>query len=183
MSRNNQIRKLQLRTQSLNRLAASFVLFRAFHRNKRAVSAVVSNLILIGAVITIGIVTLSYARSMAVDYQTDYAHTMGDDISKLKESLVFEHADYKSNQLSVYILNSGSINVTISSISINNSPITLSLLQIYRMDNLQPITNFNIDKGVEAKIVIVDTLAIHSGDNIIKIISRSNSNFAYNFLA
>jgi hypothetical protein len=182
MSRHYQIRKLQRRTQSLKTLAESFVLFRAFAKNKRAVSAVVSNLILIGAVIAVGIVVLSYARSNAINYQADYAQTMNNDIGKLKESLVFEYADYRTNQLSVYVMDSGSTNVTIGSVFINNSPLSLSTVKIYRMNDTQQITNYNIGKGIEVKILVEDTSAVHSGENTLKITTRSNSNFAYNFL-
>jgi hypothetical protein len=183
MSRHNQIRKLQRRTQSLKRLAASLFLFRAFANNKRAVSAVVSNLILIAAVITVGIVVLAFARSNAINYQADYAQTMNNDIGKLKESIVFEYADYRTNQLSVYVMTSGSTNVTIDSVFINNSPVSLSSVKIYRMNDTQQVTNYNIFKGSEVKILVEDTSAVHSGENTLKITSRSNSNFAYNFLA
>ena len=115
MTTKNKHKTLQKKTQSLKRSIASFVLFRSLVKNKRAVSAVVSNLILIGAVLAIGLVALGYARSTAINYQTDYAQTMSSDIGKLKESLIFEYAHYGSNQLSLYVLNSGPVNVTIKS--------------------------------------------------------------------
>lgn len=154
---------------------------RLFARNRRGVSAVISNLILIGAVVTMGLVALTYARSTSVDYQTDYAQSVSSSISKLKESLVFEYAYYGTNYLSVYVLNSGSIDVNISSVSINNSPVSSSALKIYRMSDGQEITNFTIGKGLAVEIRVLDTSSSHSGENTIKITSRSNSNFAYTF--
>src|SRR4030042_461146 len=113
MTNKNKHKTLQKRTQSLQRCLVGFALFRTLAKNKRAVSAVVSNLILIGAVLAIGLVALGYARSTSINYQTDYAQTMNSAINKIKESLTFEYAYYSSNQLTLYVMNSGTVNVTI----------------------------------------------------------------------
>ena len=182
MTIKNKHKTLQKKTQRLQRSIASFVLFRSLIRNRRAVSAVVSNLILIGAVLAVGLVALGYARSTAMTYQTDYSKTMSSDISKLKETLIFEYAHYGSNQLSLYVMNSGPVNVTIKAVSINNSPVPSSALTIYRMSDSQQISNNVIAKGTEVKIVLNTTGMTHSGENNVKITSGSDSNFAYNFL-
>ena len=178
----NKHESLQSRTQSLKLSTASFVLLHTLVKNKRAVSAVVSNLILIAAVLAVGLVALGYARSTAMAYQSDYSETMSSDIAKLRETLIFEYAHYGSNQLSLYIINSGPVNVTVEAVSINNLPVPSSDVTIYRMSDNQEITNDVITKDTEVKIVLNTAGMTHSGENTVKITSWSDSNFAYNFL-
>ena len=183
MSIKNKHRTLQKKIQRLERSVASFVLFRSLVKNKRAASAVISNLILIGAVLAIGLVALGYARSTAINYQTDYAQTMSSDIAKLKETLIFEYAHYDgSNHLSLYVMNSGPVNVTVKTVSINTSPVPSSSMTMYQMSDNQQISNGVLAKGAEVKIVLDTSGMTHSGENSVKITSGSDSNFAYNFL-
>ena len=177
------IQKIQTLERKLSLFAICLTPARLFAKNRHGVSAVISNLILIGAVLTMGLVALAYARSTSIDYQTNYAKTVDSGITKLNESLVFEYAIYGTNNLAVYVMNSGSVDVTISSVSINKSPVSLSHVSIHRMSDNQQVTNFVIGKGVAVKISVQDTSASHAGENVIKITSRSNSNFAYNFMA
>lgn len=187
MSRRNKNKTIGQKAQILKRkVVAPAMSFKPFHllvKNRRAVSAVMSNLILIGAVMAVGLVVLAYARSNSINYQTQYAEAMNFDIGKLKESLTFEYAHYGSNQLSVYVMNSGPVDVTIKSVSINNSPVPLSALIIHRMSDNQLISNNIIGKGTEVKILLdTASMTLPSGENNVKITSRSDSNFAYNFL-
>jgi hypothetical protein len=184
MTTKNTYKTLQKKTQSIKRSIASFALFHPLVKNKRAVSAVISNIILIGAVMAVGLVALGYARSTAINYQADYSETMNNDINKIKESLTFEYAHYSSNQLSLYIINSGPINVTIKSISINSSPVSSLAWTIYPINGAQPLSqSLPIAKGTEVRIVVSTTgISLPIGENSVKIISGSDSNFAYNFL-
>jgi hypothetical protein len=183
MNTKNTHKTLQKKTQNLKRSIASFALFHTLVKNKRAVSAVISNIILIGAVLAVGLVALGYARSTAINYQTDYSKTMSSDISKLKETLIFEYAHYDSNQLTLtlYVMNSGSVNVTIDTISVNNSPVSSNVAITRMSDNQQ--NSVVIAKGTEVKIVFGTAGLTHDGENSVKITSGSDSNFAYNFLA
>jgi hypothetical protein len=151
-----------------------------FVRNRRAISAVISNIILIGAVVSVGLVALTYARSASINYQSEYAETINSDINKIKESLTFEYAYYSSNQLTLYVMNSGPVDVTIKSISINSSPVAVADLTIHPMGSDQEISNV-IAQGAEVSIVL-NTIGITiNEENNVKIISGSDSNFAYNF--
>ena len=184
---NNRTKIMRQKTQMLRRKAEKFIICltpaRLFAKNRRGVSAVISNVILIGAVMTLGLVALVFARSTSVDYQTDYAKSVGDNITKLKESIVFEYVHYASNDLAVYVLNSGPANVTIKSISINTSPVSLSTsVSIHRMNDSVVVNDYVIGKGVAVKIDVLDTLGAHSPESTIKIITESDSNFAYTFL-
>jgi hypothetical protein len=182
MTTRNKHKTLRKKTQSLNRSIANFALFRALAKNKRAVSAVISNLILIGAVLAIGLVALGYARSTSINYQTDYSKTMSSDIAKLKETLIFEYAHYDgSNNLFLYVMNSGPVNVTVKTVSVNTSPVPSSSMTLYQMSDNQQISNGVIAKGTEVKVVLNTAGMTHSGENSVKITSGSDSNFAYNF--
>ena len=184
MNVKNKTKTIGQKTQSLKKVVVEsvtrFTPIRTLVKNRRAVSAVMSNLILIGAVVAIGLVALGYTRTTSINYQTQYAETMNSDIGKLKESLIFEyvHYDSSSKQLSVYVLNSGTVDVVIKSVFINSSPI--SLPTINRMTDDQPLTI--IGKGVEAYFAL-DLSSINlQTENTIKLETESDSNFAYNFL-
>ncbi len=187
MTLKNNYKTLQKKTQCLQRSIASFVLFRTLVRNRRAVSAVISNLILIGAVLAVGLVALAYARSTSITYQTDYSKTMNTDISKMQESLTFEYAYYSSNIVTIYVMNSGPNNVTIGSITVNSSPVQSSAWTMYPINGAaQPLSqNVPITKGTEVKILVTTTgISLNiGGNNNIKITSGSGSTFAYNFMA
>lgn len=152
-------------------------------RNRRAASAVVSNLILIGAVITVGLVVLAYARTTSLDYQTDYSEAVNLDIRKMKESLSFEYVHYDSSSkgLSVYFLNPGTVDYEVKSLVINDSPAYFTL---YRMNDTQRIANCIVEKGAEVYLVSDLSSMINNLKDInkIEIITRSGSSFAYNFM-
>lgn len=183
MSRRHKNKTIGQKAQSLKRkVTASAMSFTPLHfliKNRRAVSAVMSNLILIGAVMAVGLVVLSYARSTSINYQVEYGQTVTSDINKLKESLCFEYVFYNttSKNLYVYFLNSGTINVEVDHVSVNASAVSFST---YQMNN-QAIPNPVIASGQEGYLVSnINNLVpgIHS----VKLTSGSESTFAYNFL-
>jgi len=81
--------------------------------NKKAVSAVVSAVILTGVAISLGFVVLFWGQSMSSDYAKNYGATTDAEIAKLKEKLTVEYI-YKLNSTSIriFMLNSGAINDT-----------------------------------------------------------------------
>lgn len=174
--------KHKISIKSLKSSMINFVPIHALFKNRQAVSSVVSSLILIAAVISVGMVALGYARSTSINYQTEYAQTINSDINKLKETLIFEYAHYdnSSKTLSVYILNSGTVDVTINAISINNSQVSLPNLYLLNSP-AQNVTN--IGKGTEVYFQLdLSSLNLQSGTYMIKLTTRSETNFAYNFL-
>jgi hypothetical protein len=92
-------------------------------RERRAVSAAISNVILAGAVIVVGFVVLFWGQSQSTAYNNAYSQAMGDP-DRLKERLTFENAFYNSGKtwnVSVYLLNSGTKDVTIKTVSVINA--------------------------------------------------------------
>lgn len=87
--------------------------WKLFHE-RRAVSVVVSNLILTGAVIVVSFGVLFWAQSRSSIYKEQYSEAMNADIARLKERLTFEYVFYKEDEdsLLVYLMNCGTINDT-----------------------------------------------------------------------
>ncbi len=109
-------------------------------RNRRAASAVISNMILIAAVLVIGLVALVWTQSQSVDYQRAQTAAMDKNINQLKERISLEIANYKpnvanpvtpNNTLTLYLLNSGLVNVTIQYVYLDNwiNPLPFSVHQ------------------------------------------------------
>jgi predicted PurR-regulated permease PerM len=153
-------------------------------RNRRAVSAVISNMLLIAAVIVVGFVAIGFAQSMSENYRSTYGHTINSDINKLKENVAFEFCQYNANtkQLTVYFLNAGNVNFEIKSVSINSSPLTS--FPTYQMSDNQQITNHVVASGIEAYLVLdLSGQTVPNGTNTVKITTGSGSNFVYDFTA
>ena len=112
-----------------------------FARNRRAVSAVVSNMILIAAVLTIGLVALVWSQNQSADYQKTQTATINEKIYQLKEKLSLEYTNYTSGTLKVYLLNSGLVNVKIDNVTLSNAPTTPLDFKIYQIDSPVEITN------------------------------------------
>lgn len=94
-------------------------------RDKRAVDAVIANLILIGAVIVVGFAALFWAQYQSYTYNQQYSDIIGSDINQTQERIVFENIVYDKtkNNMTVYLMNSGTIgNVNITTIYVNNKP-------------------------------------------------------------
>jgi hypothetical protein len=173
-------KKAQILKRKVVASAMCFTPLRFFIKNRRAVSAVMSNLILIGAVMAVGLVVLAYARSTSINYQTQYAQTMSSDIGKLKETLTFEYAYYKpsSHDVYIYFLNSGTVNIEIKSISINGSPKSFIM---YTMHDVA-IDNHVLASGQEGYLISNNPDLVSGTTYLVKLTSRSDSTFAYNFL-
>ena len=158
--------------------AMRFTPIRTLVKNRRAVSAVMSNLILIGAVVAIGLVALGYTRATSINYQTQYAEDMSSDIGKLKENISFEYVHYDGslNILHVYFLNCGTLDVEIDRLSVNTSTQSFSTYHL----NGTSIPNNIIAHGQEGHIE--SSMNLPSGTYSVKLTTGSESVFAYDFL-
>ena len=76
-------------------------------RGRRAVNVVISNVILVGAVIAVSFVVLFWAQYRSSAYNDEYSEAMNADIAKLKERLAFEYVFYDDDEceLRVYLMN------------------------------------------------------------------------------
>jgi len=93
-------------------------------RERRAVSAVISNVILIGAVIAVGFAVLGWTYSTSNSYARQYGGSVLSNVNQLKERLAFEYVSYNraTTNLTAYVLNCGSIGtVSLTTGYISNS--------------------------------------------------------------
>ena len=173
-------KKVQILKRKVTASAMSFTPLHFLIKNRRAVSAVMSNLILIGAVMAVGLVVLAYARSTSVNYQEQYGQSVGSDISKLKETITFEYVTYKTSSLYIYFMNSGNIgNFSVKTVLLSNSTwsTTFQAPQIQYFNGTQTST---LGVGAEGCIILNKTLP--NGQYTVKLTTERGSTFAYNFL-
>lgn len=101
---------------SFERSAKSFLL------NKKAASVVVSTLILTAGVLAMGIAILYWASSWGSIATRTYSTAEGNSAKAIQERLGFEYIDYRSNVLTVNVINWGtSANLTIANVYIYNN--------------------------------------------------------------
>ena len=165
--------------QALARSIFAVVPVRKLITNKRAVSAVISNMILIAAVIVVGFVALGYARSTSNNYVAEYGQIVNSDIAKLKETLAFEYVHYDATRkvLDIYFMNAGNINVNITGVFLSTSAEKFDFW-IYDLNNVEQ-TDYVLGIGEERHIVLnVDLL---SGTYTVKLTTMRGLIFANNF--
>ena len=148
-------------------------------KNKRAVSAVLSNLILIAAVIVVGLAVIAWGQIQTAQYQQTQSRVINNDINQLQERLSFEFISYDGTTLKVNILNSGTNNnINVTSIKIDNNP-SLPIDNLYLLNGTQ-VSNLNI--GQDGYFTANLTPNLTHGTYQIKITTNRGSNFATNFV-
>ena len=170
-------KKAQILKRKVVASAMSFPPLRMLVKNRRAVNAVVSNLILVAAVIVVGFAVLAWEQNQSAQYQQTQSGKITQDMNQLQERLSFEYISYNGTSLLVYIMNSGTNNnVNVTSIQLGNySPITVN--NLYRINGTR-VNGLNI--GQDGYFTASTSLT--QGTNyLIKIITSRGSNFVTNF--
>lgn len=93
-------------------------------KKRRGISAVISNLILIGAVIAVGFTVVVWSQNQSSNYNNLYGNAIKSDADQLRERLAFEYISYDNSGkiLRVFLLNSGTIgNVSIANVYVNST--------------------------------------------------------------
>ncbi|MCL4430202.1 MAG: hypothetical protein M1167_05570 [Chloroflexi bacterium] len=194
MSIKNKAQVIRKKTRTIKRkVTASVMAFTPIHmlvKNRRAVSSVVSNLILMAAVIVVGFIALGYARSTSNDYVSDYGQSVNADIDKLRETISFEYAFYNATHygptngsLTVYFMNAGSINdVIVKNSTVSNSSWSISLDCTGKTKLLNSTSTNNYDFGQEGYFIQpLNTTLTSNIAYTVKIITGRDSAFVYNF--
>jgi flagellin-like protein len=149
-------------------------------RCKKAVSPVVSNLVLVAVVIVLGFAALMYARTISASYQSDYHSSVTSDIDELKESLAFEQAFYNSTggSVHIYFINSGRISITIDQVflSVSNENFTFTMKH---MDGALASNN-EVSVGAERQVVVAQ--ALPEGSYTVRLVTLRGLSFAYSFV-
>jgi len=155
--------------------------------NKRAVSAVISNVILVGAVIAVSFVVLAWTQYRSSAYNDDYSEAMNADIAKLKERLAFEYVFYNQSgsKLSVYLMNCGTIdNVTIQTAYIRNNTWfkTFTKSEI-DLKFLNETSTESLSIGEEGYFVLSSVSLVAGKSYSVRVVTRRGSTFDRTFIA
>lgn len=173
--------KNNLKIRKLKHSVKSFALFHMLQRNKRAVSAVISNLILIAAVIAVGFAAIFYTQSTSNTYQEQYGQSMDLQISKVKQTLSFEYVSYTAPNLYVYIINSGIMSANITDVSVGNLSPTFNLYLMKNGQVSQEIQNNTLSFGQEG--CTISNMNLNPGTSYtVKVTTKEGSAYVYNFM-
>ena len=147
-------------------------------RNKRAISAVLSNMILIAAVIAVGFVALIWSQNQASAYQKQYGTEINSNIIQLKERISLEYASYSGGVLRIYLMNSGPVSVALKSLTISGS--VYNITNLYNFDTGAPFgtTTLNATTG-QKEGYIQQSMGSLAGSYLIKIETGMGSSFVY----
>jgi len=114
---------------------------------------------LAGTVVTLSLVVFAWSQSMSSNYNHQFSQSIGAEVDRLKEKLVFEYVYYNTSStpksVKVYLLNCGTIDsITILSVYVSNSS---GWFQSFSSPSLKllngtPITGLN--RGKEGYIVL-----------------------------
>lgn len=158
----------------------------ALIRCKRAVSAVISNVILIGAVLAVGFSVLAWSVSQASNYNNQYSQTISADINQTKERLTFEYVFYNSSNgnLSAYLMNYGTISgIALQSVYLSNTTWTkIASVALTFFNGTSPPTQY-IDMGQERSFSIPSANLTPGNNYSLKVITARGSSFVQSFYA
>jgi len=154
---------------------------------RRAVSVVVSNVILTGAVIAVSFVVLAWTQYRSSAYNEQYGEAMNADIAKLKERLAFEYVFYSGGNLTVYLMNCGTIdNVTVQTVYVKDAagvPIQVNSSITLMQFNGTQIADKDLDRGEEGYFVL-SSLSLSTGASYsLRVITGRGSTFDHTFIA
>ena len=153
-------------------------------RNKHGVSPVISNIILVAAVITVGFAVLAWTYSTSSSYTTQYGTSVSSDVDKLRERVAFEYIRYDSTarNLTVYMMNFGQVGkVNVTTVYVSNSS-WLASFSSPQLKFLNTTQTSYLNVGQEGYFVLPITLQTGSS-YAIKIVTWRGSIFESTFVA
>ena len=153
--------------------------------NKRAINNAVSATIMTSVVIALGLSVFTWAQARSSDYNSDFSETVDTETAKLKEKLAFEYIFYDERNLTVFLLNCGTIDdVKIKTVYIydhhNNLKEIFSDPSLYSFQGWEEIPDQNLDIQDEGRLVLSADL---SGFYNIKIVTVRGATFDADFVA
>jgi hypothetical protein len=154
-------------------------------QNRRAISAVISNVILVGAVIAVSFVVLFWAQYRSSAYNEQYSEAMNSDIAKLKERLVYEYVFYDEGEdkLYVYLMNVGTVNnVTVQTVYVRNST-WFTVFSSVELKFLNGTSTNDLDIESEGYFILSSVNLISGESYSVRIITERGSIFDISFVA
>jgi hypothetical protein len=155
--------------------------------NKRAMNNAVSATIMTSVVIALGLSVFTWAQARSSDYNSEFSETVDTETAKLKEKLAFEYIFYDGQNLSVFLLNCGTIDdVKIKTVYIydryNNLKEIFSDPPLYSFHGWEEIPDQNLDIQDEGRLVLPLSSSL-SGFYNIRIVTVRGATFDTDFVA
>jgi hypothetical protein len=157
-------------------------------RSRHAISPVISNIILIAAVVSVGFAVLAWAYSSSNSYARQYGGSVLSNVNQLKERLAFEYVFYSSTtkSLSVYIMNYGNVGtVTLATLKVSNSSWTISSTTTITLYLLNSTSTAALGVGQEGNFTLSpfpsSSTTLQSGSYTISLVTGRGSSFASTF--
>ena len=145
--------------------------------DRRALSPVISSLIMASVVIALSFAVLAWAQFRTSDYVETYGETTDAEISKLKERLTVEYIFYDDSSpetLNIYLLNSGAIgNVTIERVRVQNA--TGYSIKVFSD------TELGLDMGAKGSLILNYEEQLDNGNYFVSIETERGSLFYAGF--
>ncbi len=141
--------------------------------NRRAINAVLSNLILIAAVLAVGFSVLIWSQYQSAKYQTEYSTEVNDNIERIQEKIVFQYVVKEvDGNISAYLLNCGIQDVDVRQVYVNGHNCSAAF-------NLYPIgAATSLSPNAQAKISIAASGIVPvESQYTVKIITERGSDF------
>jgi hypothetical protein len=161
-------------------------------RCRRGINAVISNVILTGAVIAVSFFVWNWMQYRASNYSAEIGNATSSDIDKLKERVAFEYVFYKAQNVSAYnvsayIMNSG----TVDNVSVQTVYIIDSTGAIVKTDTNPTLESFSgtpmqyqdLDISQEGRFQIPLGSGLVPGSYTIQIVTGRGSIFVNTFKA
>ena len=138
------------------------------HYTRRAISNVISSILLSAVVLAVGGTLWNYANGASGVIASQYYDDSMELLSQVKERFMVEHVTNNATHITVYVFNYGEVPVTVD---------------IYANDNSTDIDNpLILDSKTSGNVTI--TISSTSGENIgIKIYSRRQNSVYYSYIA
>jgi hypothetical protein len=172
------VKKAQRMTRKTARSILGLTPISTLAKNRKAVNAVIANIILVAAVIVVGFATLGWVQSQSTQYQQIQTGVVNRDVSQLQERLSFEYVSYNSHTLTVYLLNSGtSNNVNVTSVQIGSSaPLSVTNLYLLNGTSVKSLTT-----GQDGYFTVSGVTLNQGTTYTIRVITSRGSTFVTNF--
>ena len=162
-------------------------MFKRLSKNKRGLSVVISSVIMMAAVITIGFAVLAWTYSTSSSYTTQYGTTVSSDVDKLRERVAFEYIFYNNTaspkNLAVYMMNFGQVGkVNVTTVYVSNSS-WLATFSSPQLKFLNTTSTSYLNSGQEGYFVL-SPITLHTGNSYtVKIVTWRGSIFESTFVA
>lgn len=156
---------------------------------RRGVSAVISNVILTGAVVAVSFAVLFWTQYRSSAYNEQYSEAMDADIARLKERLAFEYVFHhrSGNKLLVYLMNCGTIDdTTVKTVYVTTS--TGEQVRVFSSVTLMDfdgneIADQDLDEGEEGYFVLFSTGLAPDSSYSVRVVTGRGSTFDHKFVA